>query len=215
MARRSERKADLIAAAQRAIAQHGTGVRLNQIADMAGVTSGAILYHYPDIEDLLVEANRAGMERFYNQRLDAIAQVADPAERLRLLIELGVPRGPDDEEVRLLCALGGEAARNTVYALLLTSLYDRQVGMYSSILELGAALDVFALEQPTQTIARNLVALEDAYGYRIMAEHPTLDYAAAVELILDYARMATGHGLPPLANHPKIKHDTTTDSATV
>jgi len=217
VARRSERKADLIVAAQRAIAQHGTGVRLNQIADMAGVTSGAILYHYPEIEDLLVEANRAGMERFYNQRLDAIAQVADPAERLRLLIELGVPPGPDDEEVRLLCALGGEAARNTVYALLLTSLYDRQVGMYSSILELGAALGVFTLQQPTQTIARNLVALEDAYGYRIMAEHPTLDYAAAVELILDYARMATGHELPPLANAPKIQHDAnrTTDSTTV
>lgn len=215
MARRSERKADLIAATQRAIAQHGTGVRLNQIADMAGVTSGAILYHYPDIEDLLVEANRAGMERFYNQRLELIAAVADPAERLRLLIELGVPKGPDDEEVRLLCALGGEAARNTVYALLLTSLYDRQVGMYTSILELGAALDVFTLQQPAQTIARNLVALEDAYGYRIMAEHPTLDYAATVELILDYARMATGHELPPLASRPASDTDATTDTTSV
>lgn len=191
-------KVDLIAAAQRAIAEHGTSVRLNQIADAAGVTSGAILYHYPDIEQLLVEANQAGMERFYNQRLEAVAMVDDPADRLRVLIELGVPQGSDDEGVRLLCSLGGEAARNTVYGLLLTSLYDRQVGMYTSVLELGAALGVFALAQPAQTIARNVVALEDAYGYRIMAKHPTLDYATAVELILDYARMATGH---PLAGH--------------
>ena len=188
-------KADLIAAAQRAIAEHGTGVRLNQIADAAGVTSGAVLYHYPDVDQLLVEANQAGMERFYNQRLEAVATVDDPADRLRVLIELGVPQGPDDEGVRLLCSLGGEAARNTVYALLLTSLYDRQVGMYSSVLELGAALGVFSLTQSPQTIARNVVALEDAYGYRIMAKHPTLDYATAVELILDYARMATGHPL--------------------
>ena len=189
-------KADLIAAAQRAIAEHGTGVRLNQIADAAGVTSGAILYHYPDIEQLLVEANQAGMERFYNQRLEAVAAVEDPAERLRVLIKLGVPQGSEDEGVRLLCSLGGEAARNTVYGLLLTSLYDRQVGMYTSVLELGAALGVFVLAQPALTIARNVVALEDAYGYRIMAKHPTLDYATAVELILDYARMATGHELP-------------------
>ena len=194
MGRRS--KADLIAAAQRAIAEHGTGVRLNQIADAAGVTSGAILYHYPDIEQLLVEANQAGMERFYNQRLEAVAAVEDPAARLRVLIELGVPQGPDDEGVRLLCSLGGEAARNTVYGLLLTSLYDRQVGMYTSVLELGAALGVFDLQQSAVTIARNVVALEDAYGYRIMAKHPTLDYHAAVELIVDYARMATGHPLP-------------------
>ena len=191
-------KVDLIAAAQRAIAEHGTSVRLNQIADAAGVTSGAILYHYPDIEQLLVEANQAGMERFYSQRLEAVAKVDDPADRLRVLIELGVPQGPDDEGVRLLCSLGGEAARNTVYALLLTSLYDRQVGMYTSVLELGAALGVFALAQSAQTIARNVVALEDAYGYRIMAKHPTLDYTTAVELILDYARMATGH---PLTGH--------------
>lgn len=188
-------KVDLIAAAQRAIAEHGTSVRLNQIADAAGVTSGAILYHYPDIEQLLVEANQAGMERFYSQRLEAVATVDDPADRLRVLIELGVPQGPDDEGVRLLCSLGGEAARNTVYGLLLTSLYDRQVGMYTSVLELGAALGVFALAQSAQTIARNVVALEDAYGYRIMAKHPTLDYATAVELILDYARLATGHPL--------------------
>jgi len=192
---RGGRKADLIVAAQRAIAQHGTSVRLNQIADMAGVTSGAVLYHYPAVEDLLVEANRAGMERFYNARLAAIEGLTDPAARLLVTIRLGVPRDPDDEDVRLLCALGGEAARNTVYALLLTGLFDRQVGMYTTMLEVGSATGVFELRQPAETIARNLVALEDAYGYRIMAKHPTIDYDTAVELILDYARMATGHPL--------------------
>ncbi len=199
MSGRSGRKADLIVAAQRAIAQHGTSVRLNQIADIAGVTSGAVLYHYPEVEDLLVEANRAGMDRFYNARLDAISGLTDPAERLRVTISLGVPRSADDEDVRLLCSLGGEASRNTVYAVLLTSLYDRQVGMYSTILEVGAATGAFALGQPAQAIARNLVALEDAYGYRIMARHSTIGYREAVELILDYARMATGN---PLRSSP-------------
>ena len=196
MSRSSGRKADLIVAAQRAIARHGTSVRLNQIATIAGVSSGAVLYHYPEVEDLLVEANRAGMERFYNERMEAIAGLTDPAERLYVTISLGVPSDPDDDDVRLLCSLGGEASRNTVYALLLTSLYDRQVGMYSTILEVGEATGAFTLQQSAQTISRNLVALEDAYGYRIMATHPTLDYATAVDLILDYARMATGHPLP-------------------
>lgn len=204
---RGGRKAELIVAAQRAIAQHGSSVRLNQIADMAGVTSGAVLYHYPAIEDLLVEANRAGMERFYNARLAAIEGLGDPAARLRVTITLGVPRDRHDEDVRLLCALAGEAARNTVYALLLTGLFDRQVGMYTTMLEVGSATGVFDLRQPAETIARNLVALEDAYGYRIMAQHPTIDYDAAVELILDYARMATGH---PLAAPVRTTDPTTT-----
>ena len=98
--------------------------------------------------------------------------------------------------MRLLCALGGEAARNTVYAVLLTSLFDRQVAMYQAILESGEAQGVFTLAADAITIARNLVALEDAYGYRIMAGHPTLDHDATAELILSYARLATRHPLP-------------------
>ena len=53
----------------------------------------------------------------------------------------------------------------------------------------------FELRQDSMTLARNLVALEDAYGYRMMAKHPTLGYESAVELIVDYARLATGHPL--------------------
>lgn len=196
MGRTSGRKADLIQAAQKAMAEHGTAVRLNQIAEHAGVTSSAVLYHYPNISELLVDANRAGMERFYDERMQAISGLSDPVEKLVTTIALGVPRTADDEEVRLLCSLGGEAARNTIYALLLTSLYDRQVGMFQGILDLGVGSGDFRLTQESQVIARNLVALEDAYGYRIMAKHPTLDYASAVELILDYARLATDNPLP-------------------
>ena len=193
--KRSERRSDLLEAAQRAMAEHGAGVRLNQVAEEAGLTSGAILYHYPDLQDLLIDANRAGMERFYDERMKALDGVDDPAERLVITIRSGLPVDDDDEEVRLLCALGGEAARNTVYAVLLTSLFDRQVAMYQAILEMGRTQGAFTLAGDSLTIARNLVALEDAYGYRIMAGHPTLDYDATAELVLDYARLATAHPL--------------------
>jgi AcrR family transcriptional regulator len=200
VARSSERRADLLVAAQRAMAEHGAGVRLNQVAEEAGLTSGAILYHYPDLQELLVDANRAGTERFYDARLAAIEGITDPADRLVVTITSGLPVDHADEEVRLLCALGGEAARNTVYAVLLTSLYDRQVAMYQAILAAGASQGVFVLASDELTIARNLVALEDAYGYRIMAGHPTLDHDACAALILAYARLATNH---PLSTEPR------------
>jgi hypothetical protein len=69
------------------------------------------------------------------------------------------------------------------------------VSMYQTILELGAAQRVFTLAAGSLTIARNLVALEDAYGYRIVARHPTLRAAEALELILSYARLVTGNPL--------------------
>lgn len=196
---RAQRRDDLIEAARRAMIRHGTDtVLLNQVAEQAGLTSGAVLYHYPDLRDLLLEAHHAGMERFYELRVKKIADIADPVQKLVVTIRSGLPTDAEDDDVRLLCELGGAAGRNRVYAALLTTLYDRQVSMYQTILELGAAQRVFTLAADSLTIARNLVALEDAYGYRIVARHPTLHGAGAVELILSYARLVTGNPLAAL-----------------
>lgn len=193
---RTERRANLLDAAQRAVMKHGADVQLKQVAAEAGLTSGAVLYHFPDVQTLLVEANRAGMERFYDERLRAIEGIAEPDRRLVITIESGLPVDSDDPAVKLLCELGGAAGRYPSYAVLLTALFDRQVAMYQVILESGAAQGTFTLTSPALTIARNIVALEDAYGYRMVARHPSLDADTTTELILDYARVATGHPLP-------------------
>ena len=177
------------------MAEYGANVQLNQVAREAGLTSGAVLYHYPDLKDLLLDAQRSGMERFYDARLTAIQGIDDPVRRLVVTIASGLPDDIDDPDVRLLCELGGAAARNPVYGALLTTLFDRQVAMYQVILETGAAQGLFDLSQESVVIARTLVALEDAYGYRIMARHPNIDREAAIELILTYARLATHHSL--------------------
>ncbi|MCG5219086.1 TetR family transcriptional regulator [Streptosporangium soli] len=193
---RVERRQDLIAAAGRAIVRHGLGgVHLNHVAAEAGLTSGAVLYHYPDLSDLLVEAHHAGMERFYEVRRKRLEGLSDPVDKLVVTVRSGLPHGPDDPDVLLLNELGGAAARNRMYALLLTTLYDRQVSMYQSILDTGQAIGAFTLAGDSLTIARNLVALEDAYGYRITARHPVIGPQEAAELILAYARTATGNPL--------------------
>ena len=192
---RQQRREKLLRAAQRAVVVHGADVRLKDIADMAGLTSGAILYHYPDVQSLLLEANRAVMERFIDNRARAVEHLTSPAEKLVMTVASGLPLDPDDDDVKLLCALGGAASRYPVYAAMLTSLYDRQVVMYQVILESGAAAGTFRLRSSSETIGRNIVALEDAYGYRMVARHATIDHATATRLILDYARLATDHQL--------------------
>lgn len=185
----------LVGAAQRAMLEHGADAKLVHVAEAAGLTSGAVLYHFPDVQALLLEANRAGMERFYDERLAALAALDDPVQKLVVTVRTGLPTGSGDASVRLLCELGGAAGRQPVYAALLTSLYDRQVAMYEVILEQGTARGDFTLTHDARTVARNLVALEDAYGYRIIAGHPSIDSDTAAELILEYARVATGHPL--------------------
>lgn len=193
--RQRQRRDRLFTAAQQAVVMRGADVRLKDIADMAGLTSGAILYHYPDVQSLLLEANQAVIERFLDYRVKAIRGLASPAEKLVVTVAGGLPVNAEDSDVKLLCALGGAASRYPAYATMLTSLYDRQVAMYQVILEAGSATGDFDLRCDSETIGRNIVALEDAYGYRMVARHGSIDYAAAVELILSYARIATGHPL--------------------
>ena len=193
--RQQERRDRLLKAAQRAVVVHGADVRLKDVADMAGLTSGAILYHFPDVQTLLLEANRAVMERFLDNRAKMVQGLSSPGQKLAVTISSGLPVDQDDDDVKLLCALGGAASRYPVYAAMLTSLYDRQVAMYQVILEDGAAAGVFTLAQPSLAVARNIVALEDAYGYRMVARHGTIDHSVATQLILDYARLATDHPL--------------------
>jgi hypothetical protein len=93
---------------------------------------------------------------------------------------------------RDLIAAAQHAAR---VADLLTEHYDRQVALYENVLDAGVRAGVFTLAADATTVARNLVALEDAYGYRIMANHPVIGPAAAIELVLGYARIMTGYPL--------------------
>lgn len=137
--------------------------------------------------------------------LDALPE--DPVLRLIALARTGLPRDADDTDVRLLSELGGSAGRNPTAAALLTTLFDRQVEMYQRVLETGQQVGVFTLAQDSLAIARTLVALEDAYGYRIVARHPTLDNATATELILEYARLATGHDLTSPPDTPPAEAD--------
>lgn len=197
--RQQERRQQLARATQRVIAQHGlSGVKLSLIASEAGLTSGAVLYYYPDIDELVLEAISLSMHRFYEERAGMLEALDDdPALRLVRMIETGLPEDGDGIEVRLFCQMGGAAGSNPLAATLLTSLYDRQVSLYQVVLEQGRARGHFTAHGSTLAIARNIVALEDAYGYRIVAGHGAIDSAAAIDLVLDYARTVTNHELAP------------------
>ena len=187
------RRSELLRAAQSVIAQYGLdGARLHRIAKAAGLSPGAVLYYYPEMEPLIIGAVRLGIDRFDAMRSALIEELGTPRERLEALIRHGLPRDREDVDVRMFNQLGGAAGESALAATLLTSLYDRQVSLYRVVLEQGASRGDFTLQQNALAISRNIVALEDAYGYRIVANHSTITPEVAAELILDYAALATG-----------------------
>jgi len=199
--RQDGRRRELVAAAQRAIVRFGAdGALLQRIAAEAGLAPQTVSYYYPDISALVTDAVRQAMDRFYTERAAAVeAFQGSTPQRLRLLIEHGLPTGVDDDDVRMLCELGGAAARMPSVAALLSTLFDREVSLYVVLLERGSSEGVFALRMQAEQAAQNLVSLEDAYGYRVMGGHPSITPGRATDLVVAMAEVIVGCPLPAIS----------------
>jgi DNA-binding transcriptional regulator YbjK len=186
------RREELIAATARAVLRRGlAAVRLRDVAEEAGITSAAVLYYYDQIDKLLVETHQRAAERFCSQREDLVDSIEDPRERLVAAIRAGLPTGPDDELVRLLYQFDSQGMTNPAYGAQSRAYFERQVAIYHSILVAGEAAGIFALSAPARIIARNLVALEDGYGYYVAVPGTGVNAADAERFMVSYAEVAT------------------------
>ena len=199
MARKKDqaaRRQQLVSATIELIAESGIErLTLAAIADRVGVSHRLVAYYYADLESLVHEAHEAAAGRYYWERLGALDETADPEQRLRQLIASGLPRQQDRRLSQVLNELSVNSARSEVHARLMGELNEREVSLYLSVLRDGEAAGVFRLAEPALTVARNLVALEDAYGFHLLARTSPVDAGAALRGITSYARTATGASL--------------------
>jgi len=184
-----------VEAALSAVSEHGLrSISLTDVAQQAGLTRGAILYYYADLDALLVEAHRAGVERYCDARDQLIAGLADPREQLAVAIREGLPDGPDDALMRLLYEFDVLAGSSSLHDEMVETMYSRQLATYTGVLERGIAAEMFAPEIDVPTLAMTLVALEDAYGLHIVGGNTLIDVAEAEQAM---RRVAEKLGAPP------------------
>jgi AcrR family transcriptional regulator len=190
------RRKQLMAAARQVLLERGAvGLRVKDVAERAGLAPSSVLYYYPEIGDLLLDVARGAMERYAEQRSAAVREVEGATARLRLAIELGVPTGPDDEDSRVLYEIDALTGASTAFRVLSASFFDRQVALYESLIEAGAAAGELSPAEASVTIARGLVALEDGLGLQVVLGHGGIDRAAAERILLAYAGALAGADL--------------------
>jgi AcrR family transcriptional regulator len=193
------RRRQLARAARQVLLERGAvGVRVKDIAAEAGLAPSSVLYYYPNLDDLLLEVSRDAMHRYAERRAEAVRELDDPAAQLRLAIHLGVPTGPDDADSRLLYELDAFTGSSAAFGVLTSAYFDRQVLLYESVLEAGAAAGEFELTAPPRAIARGLVALEDGLGLQVVIGHPAIDRTEAETILTAFAAAATRAELGPV-----------------
>jgi AcrR family transcriptional regulator len=154
---------------------------LTDVAEQAGLSRGAVLYYYEDLDALLVEAHAAGVERFCDDRDRLVAGLDDPRDRLGAAIEAGLPTGPDDALMSLLYEFDVLAGNSELHDELVQTMYLRQLATYRGILAAGRTVGVFTPRLGDDELAMTFVALEDAYGLHIVGGNAlmTVEVAAA------------------------------------
>jgi AcrR family transcriptional regulator len=191
--KRSARKAQLVQTALEAIQQRGIeGLRIRDVAEAAGVSTATVHYYFDDIDGLWTEVHAVAVDRFSTDRQVALAPHKDAREKLEVMIRGGVPESPDDPVTVALYHIDNAKRADPLGALLRTRSFDQQVMLYVGILELGVGQGHFTLVEPVLDIARNLVALEDAYCMHIIERNASLSPDLCLELMFSYARSATG-----------------------
>jgi len=167
--RQEERRAALIEATYAAGREHGLrSLSLTDVAAAAGLTRGAILYYYEDLDALLAEAHAAGIERFCDERDAVLAEIDDPRDQLAAAIDAGLPEGPDDALMSLLYGFDVLAGNSELHDELVQKLYSRQLETYRGVIARGRESGAFAPALPDDQLAMTLVAMEDAYGLYIV-----------------------------------------------
>lgn len=214
MARRKDQDAAreaIVAAALLAIRDRGMdGLRIRDVADVAGVSPGTVHYYFTDFAGLLTEVYQRASERFFGDRLEAVADLPDARMKLAAMIATGIPWSSDDALVTALYTFDAQVAFRNANSAMVTALYDKQVALYLGVLETGQAQGHFTLGGRALDIAQNLVALEDAYGLHIITGNRTLPPLRAAELIHAFAVLATScPGIPaPQAPAPETARPT-------
>jgi len=199
-----ERRQQLLEATALAIADNGLpGLRLKHIADRAEMSIGTVLYYYPDLDALLVEVHQEAVRQFYWARVSATEAEPDPARRLVLAVEHGVPDDVGDATMRVIYELHAASSRVDSHAALLTKLWEREVSLYEDILRGGAESGVFTLTGDPRAIAETVVALEDAFDLHLTGRNSALDRDTAVSRLLDYLALTTGTDRSALSEMPR------------
>ncbi|MFE5258674.1 TetR/AcrR family transcriptional regulator [Streptomyces coelicoflavus] len=200
--RQDARREHLVGAARSAILQRGLGAtRVRDIADQAGVATGTVTYYFRELDELFDLVFAEAVDRFCTDRERLADAHGDPGRQLTAVLRSGLPTGPDDELCYLLYEFSPQARHRPGDALLRKQLYERQVALYRRILVDGAECGAFTLRSPAGQVAANLVALEDAYGYHVIAQTSVQRHEAERHLF-GYATLATSTPLPSPAETP-------------
>jgi len=189
----ADRRKQLVEAAFRVIVDRGsTGARISDVAARAKVAPSLVTYYFPSRDDLVLEATRHGVDRFFEQQSAFLARIEDPWERLEAAITGAMPDNARDPDWIVLLEFWTTALRRGSLQTVAALFQTRVRAQYAAIIESGAASGRFAPTAPSEDIAASIIGMIDGLTLRVILNDPAIDPQGVARLVIGYARLAVG-----------------------
>lgn len=173
---RERREQTLIDAAVSAIAELGlSSVRMSDIAERAGMTTGHVSYYFPLKSDLLRKAIESSERGLIDDAQAAVDELSDPLSKLEALIDLSSADGPGDPGWLLWFQVWAEAALDKTIAESHHLLDGEWRALLRTVIDEGARSGAFDVADVTTT-ATAIAGMLDGLSIQLAMGAP--DYSA-------------------------------------
>ena len=168
-----------------------SNLTIRDVAEAANVSTATVHYHFDDIGGLIFGVLDRSMTEMYSSRKEKISGLNGAIDKLRVLVELGVPDEVSPDVHFMYEAIPVVISRPE-YQTVAHTFTQSQVGLYEAVIHEGVAEGVFHPIDAAHSIAQNFVALEDAYDlYRVLGFVD--DGEEGRKNIMNYAKATLGH----------------------
>jgi AcrR family transcriptional regulator len=181
-----ERRAQILDATREVALQRGlANLRVNDVAQHLGISSGLIHYHFSSKDELLVEMLRAMASSDVARLRETVDVDGDPVDRLDHLLRAYLPTARRDESWALWIDWWDEALRSEPLATISSEFDTAWVSLLQEVIEAGVEEGVFDCKDANGAAWR-LSALLDGLAVQVVLPRRTLSRRQ----MLDHARVA-------------------------
>ncbi len=190
-----ETRTRILSAAVRCLADGGIdAVRVARVAQVAGVSSGLVHYHFRTREQLLAEALESSFRIAGDVRTTTKYGTGSALDRLRVKLEESLPfPGRRRREWELWVELWVRAAREPDLRATAATVYEQLHRSLHQLLDEGVQAGLWELDDPSR-LADRVLAMIDGYGLRALLGDPAMPVQRAFDEL--WAAIAADLRLP-------------------
>jgi AcrR family transcriptional regulator len=183
-----DRKQTILEATWRLIAERGYHVvRVSDIAQVCGTSTGTVHYYFPGKQDVLVEALKYCVEQAFARQSVDLKAIDDARDRLLRLIDMQLPRsGEVRQEWLIWLQFWTEAATRPELRPVHNEFYARWLDTVVRIVRRGQRQGVFREDLDAKQVALRFTALTDGAAIKVLTGAPGMTVERMRGMLVDF-----------------------------